>query len=246
MCLLGLLLLPLTGCSRETQFVEDLFEEHYAFLRYSLGDFEVLGEGVWNDSFPGQSASGREWHLQFTRQNGGQERFSFRNGGHGAFGRAFTGWVERYGVQQLEALAQEYFTQEDFQHHYDGGYSRVSIIMYFQRDNPRRGDLDYAPILDHENGLRLYSITLSEMIDWGFTFRIVVSSSDHENYLDVIERLKAMTRALAAHSGQEQIEVRFNLLPGEKASRDYSNATSFTGYYYSQTDIFEIATPPET
>jgi len=59
-CLLGL---TTVACTRVTHFTEDLLEEHYDFLYYSLGDFELLREIPWHDSFPGERVSGREWHL---------------------------------------------------------------------------------------------------------------------------------------------------------------------------------------
>jgi len=49
-----------------------------------------------------------------------------------------------------------------------------------------------------------------------------------------------MTRTLATYFGQEQVEVRFTLHVGEEISAEYSNAASFVGYYFKQTDTFEI------
>jgi len=224
------------ACTRVIHFTEDRFEEHYDFLHYSLGDFELLREIAWHDSFPGERVSGREWHLQFTRHDGTVAMFLFRNGS--AMGREVTGWASRYGVAQLQTLAEDYFSQESFRHR--SGVPRASIVMYFQGANPSRGNLDYSRILDPESGLQLQSVTLSELADWDFTFRVIVGTSDHENYLDVIDRLKGMTRTLAAYFGQEQVEVRFTLHAGEEISAEYSHAASFVGYYHKQSDSFEI------
>jgi len=228
-CLLGL---TIVACTSVTHFTEDLLEEHYDFLYFSLGDFELLREIPWYDSFPGQRVSGREWHLQFVRHDGTVAMFPFKNGR--SMGGEVTGWASRYGVAQLQALAEDYFSQESFRHR--SGVPRASIVMHFQRDR----ELDYSRILDPESGLQLHSVTLTELADWDFSFRIVVGTSDHENYLDVIERLKGMTRTLAAYFGQEQVEVRFTLHIGEEVSAEYSRSASFVGYYHKQTDIFEI------
>jgi len=212
-----LLCLTTVACTRAVQFTDDLFLEQYDFLRYSLGDFELVSESVWVDTFPGERVSGRQWNLQFMRQDGTVEVFSFANGR--SFGHTFASRVGTYGARQLEALA-------------DGYLANIRIIMYFQRENPH----DFSRILDPETGLQLQSVTLSELADWGFTFRIVANSSERENYLDTIDDLKAATRTLAAYFMQEQVEVRFRLLSGD----DISDVCTFVWYYEKQTDTFEI------
>jgi hypothetical protein len=139
--------------------------------------------------------------------------------------------VGQYGSKQLEAIAieQGYFIAEEFQH--SGMGTQIFFDVYFQGYRLHsRENLDYTRVLDLEDGLRLYSVTLSELINWDFTFRVSAVSDDDETYVEIIERLKAMTRTLAAYFGQEQVEVRLFPCFDERIS----------WIYHRQTDSFEI------
>jgi len=97
--------------------------------------------------------------------------------------------------------------------------------------------LHYPPpyLSDPQNGLRLRYMTPQELVsDWGFIFEIEAGASDQENYMDVIEAFKAMTRSLATYLGQNYISVSFYLTN--------RHDVSFTGQYNKQADIFEIRT----
>jgi len=222
-CIFGIL----TSACRDIHLDEDLYEEHYDFLRYSLGDFEFLGETSWSDSFLGEHVSGRGWNLQFTRYDGTVERFSFRNSE--TMGHAVELWVARYGARHLEALVEDYFSD-----------AIIHVFMYYQWDTSQGAPAiiprDFARIVDPEAGLQLQTITVPELVDWDFTFRILVISTNQANYSDDIEELKAATRTLATYFGQEQVDVLFSVRP----SVESVESLRFGWRYNKQADVFEV------
>ena len=65
---------------------------------------------------------------------------------------------------------------------------------------------------------------------------MIVRNHDNENYVAVTERLKAMTRTLAAYFGQDKVEVSLV----SRGGRNEMHVPSFSGYYHKKTDTFEL------
>ena len=185
----------------------DYYEHYYDFFNYSLVDFELVSKGTWRDSFVGiDSVEGRTWTLQFMRYDGTLERFYFSNGT--PFNLSVALWARSYGGRQLNEIAQEYLTSEDFRRHFLCECPSVLILMSYGRDNQF---VDYDNILDLNEGMQLYSITTPELAYWGYRYCITIRSCDHVNNAGVMEKLKPMLSALETYFGQEKCCVRFDI-----------------------------------
>jgi len=217
----------LFGGGTTTRFTQDYVRIHSDFLHYSLGDFEVIGEGTDEDRFWNDRAFIKWWTLRFTRQDGNEHTFHFRNSS--SFGSSVTRLAGRFGEEELLAITENYFSPN--------AVTNVSVSMNFQHGK-RHNELDFSHVLDPQSGLQLQSVTAKELADWDFTLLITANASDHENYIDTVERFKDMTRALANYSGQERVEVRFRLNTGARIADDHNGWVNFIGHYYSPTDTF--------
>ena len=216
------------------------------FLSYSLGEFEIITAGEI------RSAGGdpnwkewMEWEIQFTRQNGKERNFLFTD--QNPFGWSVLNHAMSMAREDIQReVASQYFSIEELT---DGSGRMLSNSTWGNVVSPGAGTVVsvfgshpntrqlvscpqfYDRVLNARNGLRLYSVTPQELVsDWGFIFQVVVQTDDFENYADLIERFKAMTRTLATYLEQDQIQISFRFDPP---------GMSFGGIYNRQTDTFE-------
>jgi len=132
------------------------------------------------------------WIANFTHQNGEEMRFGFDNYQHTGASVAWS--AGRIGVSEL---AREIELIND---------PNVFLFMHYQDSIlPGRG---YSRLVDTQNGLRLYSITWQELIEyWGFIVSVRVSCEKPENEAEILERTKGFVRDLSDHVTQDNIDI---------------------------------------
>ena len=203
---------------------------HQEFFEFSLGEYEVEVVRRWIL----EGARYTRWDLHYRCQAGEEQVLYLGN---------FMG-LEDFIWWHVEGRAREYAKEIERQ--------------YFSPDEIAAGRVEIAPIRDFwkswspdlydpQTGIRLHTITPREMVaDWGLGFRVSASSHDPEAYEDVADRLKAMTRTLAASVEQDRVWISFTLSDPERRPWEQTVLEkSFRGHYYRQSDTFEIQTRGE-
>jgi len=259
MSVLAFLLIAFTasGCTRH--FEEDYLDKFGPYINYSLGEFEIIANGESRSSEWASipiAVTYKSWTLQYERQNGEVSTFTFNNySGNDIFdfGRDVIRHAAAIGAHDIrQGIARDYFLPEELDIYWGipfelgnllnwqfrlNGLNGVSFVLQPPSDDYFR-ETGFAYVLNPQNGLQFHSITPQELVaDWGFALCVSVVSQDYERYEDVIERLKAISRALADNLELEQCKVRFILL-----CRDghHTCDISFEGNYYGLSDWFEI------
>jgi len=198
-----------------------------AYLAYSLGDFTVLGQRFRSSGTLNRSI---EWQLQFTRQNGETRLFTVDNGQ--ALAQSVV-WGGAQGIIQdaLAGKAAGYFAPEELDR---DTQTPTQIFLWTGPIGDRRSD--NSRVIDPQSGLRLYSVSPQELVaHWGFNLDIDVRSRDYANRADIIDRLKEMTRTMAAYLEQDDVIVRFTL---SNSQGRHLQDLSFIGIYSRPDDAF--------
>jgi len=227
-----------SGCSDHG---EDYLRRYQRFLSYSLGEHQVIIDGeirTFGEPAP-KHKTYRIWELEFTRQNGEERNFWFTDGDFARQVLSYAIYIARGDIKR--EVASRYFDEELI---VTGRMPIDSANIIVPRADTvvlvlGRIDLDrysFSRVSNSRNGLRLYSITPQELVsDWGVLFSVSVSTSDYENYADILEQFKALTRTLADYLEQDEMQVFFTLRGNDEIS--------FRGIYNRQADTFEVQTP---
>ena len=231
-----LLVLVLSGCRSTSRDNTDYLAIHYDFLHYSLGDFEVLSESESRYASEWHVQYSRRWMLQYERHDGEVRTFSLNN----ALSQNIMLATVRIALQELSDVVYAFFdsaeitiTQQDTLRIVT---PEASIAINMNDWFLRR--ISSEDTLDPQNGIRLYSVTTKELItDWGATLHIQASIQADENYLDVIEQLEVLTRALSDYLEADRINLRYFLTNVEA---DYARDVDFSGFYNRETDTFYL------
>jgi len=194
--LTALLILPLAACTtRITEHNADYLEIYSDFLTHSLGNFELLSEGVDRRISPGGVEEFRAWTVQFVHQNGEEMQFQF---GNALSMRYYVAqYAERFGISELSrefGLANNPY---------------VFIQMRFQYDVPREYR-DYSRLVAPQSGLRLYSMTPQELVEyWGFVLSVSVHNQESEQDAEALKHAKELVRDLADYVQQDKVSLSF-------------------------------------
>jgi hypothetical protein len=110
--------------------------------------------------------------------------------------------------------------------------------LQIRPERKRASDLpDYSDVLDPESGIQLHAISLLELYTkWGIMYNVSVDTLDGDNHLEIIERFKAMVKALSDYTGHDRTLVAFSA-PNEN---NRYHRIGFQGYYCRQTDSFNV------
>ena len=237
----ALLVLIVSGCI--TRDNTDYLAEHYDFLRHSLGDFEVVNEGVsrirvgdW-----GEHQESRTWTLQYERHDGEMRTFHLNN----ALSDNIVIFAKRIALQELSEYMSGFFDSAEISiTQFDDlliSTPEANIAIEINTSHLRGWfgtPAISADIIDPHDGIKLYSITAQElMADWGATLSVRASSHGYENYMEAIEQLKTLLRALSDYLMIGQIDVDFFLHGVEP---DYARDVDFLGVYNREADTFYI------
>jgi len=232
-------------------FSEDYLIRYGRFLNYSFGEFAVVVDGEIESLWEISPKTWTVWELQYIHQNGEERnfRFSRNNNLNGTNYSYFGRQVLRHAMLNVgykieKEIARQYFMDEELvdivvlqDNSFNTQVVRQNSVVQIMGRFPisrRRAD-----VLNHRNGLRLYSITSQELVsEWDVEFGISLIIRDYENYEEMIGQLKEMTRAMSAYLEQDQVQifVRFR----DSNFDDAPSFNDFRGIYNRKTETFEI------
>ncbi|MCL2367695.1 MAG: hypothetical protein FWC72_01755 [Oscillospiraceae bacterium] len=219
----------------------DYLIRYQRFLGHSLGDYQVIIDGeirTFGEPAP-EWKTYKLWELQFTRQNGEARTFRFVDG---EFPRQVLAHAIDIAREEIKSeVASQYFDEGLIDIHRMPIHSANVIIPGRETVVLIPGYVDFgysfAPVANPRNGLRLYSVTPQELVaDWGVRFGVSVYTRDYENYADILERFKALTRTLADYLEQDETQVFFTL----RGNGEDTDEIRFRGVYHRQTDTFAV------
>jgi len=197
--LLTALLIPLLAActTRITEHNVNYLEIYGDFLSYSLGDFALLSEEVDRRISPGGVEEFKAWTVQFVHQNGEEMQFQF---GNALSMRYYVArHAERFGVS---VLSREFGLANN---------PNVFLQMRFQHDVPREYR-DYSRLVAPQSGLRLYSMTPQELVEyWGFALSVSVHNQESEQGAEALEleHAKELVRELADYIQHDEVSLSF-------------------------------------
>jgi len=192
-CLGAILAFSLAACDNVQEFDADFLEIYNDFLRYSLGDFDLVHEGTDGDRFHRSVSRWRIWALRFEDEDGEERYFTFNNISQNHFIRSVIYQAQRIGASQ-------FLGEVDAANH-----RNVFHSLRFQSDIPF-AYREYERLIDPQSGIRLSSVTWRELMeDWGFAVSVRVHSRD----ADMLEFTKELVRVLSDYVAQDYVDVEF-------------------------------------
>ncbi|MNO45084.1 hypothetical protein D3C76_353410 [compost metagenome] len=232
------------GCSEH--YKADYIKKFDSYLKYSLGDFEVIDSETieWRGDPLPTKGTGKWWAIAFTDDLGIEREFEFRN-----FGYSRGGDSSNFGFAVMEyaiGLCKEQIIADVLLQHFEPdqiGYQEnstndpktsVSLLQeYPSNDN-------YAKFVDKKKGIQLKSIQPKELInDWGVSYRFNFETliDDEEQTKEFIVKVEQVLRDYAKYVDN------YDLLPVEIDGENYEDG--YYGTYNKETDAFTWITKKE-